>query len=194
MLTHPNSGIDDEAPSFQKLSEAYRAGDLWRFADALVDSGGDVHPGNSLHRLRALVRERAEQDREAFADEVLQHGLELVAYVAIRTQILMERAILEQNRSLRCGQLHSLLPETVTAKLLPQLVQMQRHLGEMLEMRAATLRKRELAVAKRRENRQPAPEEPPESEAHNAAQAEEHQPGACRRSAAQHVSLNGSMS
>jgi len=189
------TAVDDELPSIFKLQNAYQAGDLWGFVDALVDSGGDVHPADPLRRLRAMVRDRAQLDATAFADDVLQHGLELVGYLAIRTQILIERAMLQHDRNLRAGYLHSPLPETVTAGLLPRLTQMQRHLAEMLEMQASTQRKLELAAAKRRENRQPpqmTPDGPQAPEACATSEDEEPLAEICNRSPAKQVILNGS--
>jgi len=189
------TAVDDELPSIFKLQNAYQASDLWGFVDALIDSGGDVHPADPLRQLRALVRDRASQDATAFADDVLQHGLELVGYLAIRTQILMERAMLQHDRNLLSGYLHSPLPETVTERLLPRLTQMQRHLAEMLEMQASTLRKRELAAAKRRENRQPpqiTPDGRQENEACATSEGEEALAEVCQRSTAKQVILNGS--
>jgi len=189
------TAVDDELPSIFKLQNAYQAGDLWGFVDALIDSGGDVHPSDPLRQLRAMVRDRASQDATAFADEVLNHGLELVAYLAIRTQILIERAMLQHDRNLRAGYLHSPLPETVTAGLLPRLTQMQRHLAEMLEMQASTQRKLELAAAKRRENRQPpqmTPDGPQAPEACATSEDEEPLAEICNRSPAKQVILNGS--
>jgi len=189
------AAVDDERPAVFKLRDAYQAGDLWGFVDALVDSGGDVHPADPLRRLRAMVRDRAQLDATAFADDVLQHGLELVGYLAIRTQILLERAMLQHDRNLLSGYLHSPLPETVTERLLPRLTQMQRHLAEMLEMQASTLRKRELAAAKRRENRQPiqtTPDGPQETKACKSGEAEEPLAEVCQRSTAKQVILNGS--
>jgi hypothetical protein len=189
------TAVDDELPSIFKLQNAHQAGDLWGFVDALIDSGGDVYPADPLRQLRAMVRDRASQDATAFADEVLNHGLELVAYLAIRTQILIERAMLQHDRNLRAGYLHSPLPETVTAGLLPRLTQIQRHLAEMLEMQASTQRKRELAAAKRRENHRPiqgSPAVPQETEGSETGEVEESLAEICHQSTAKQVILNGS--
>lgn len=64
MTRQRTAAVDDEQPSIFKLKEAFQAGDLWGFVDALVDSGGDVHPADPLRRLRTMVRDRAQHRAE----------------------------------------------------------------------------------------------------------------------------------
>lgn len=100
--------------------------------------------------LRA-VEVRARRSPELFSSEILAKIVSLTSFLTLRSHYLLTKRIEQFDRSPQ-GRGRVELPPAFTEKVIPQLMDLQRSLCEILHAQAAVLRMHELARAKRIEN------------------------------------------
>jgi hypothetical protein len=104
---------------------------------------------SGFEKLARIVRRRALSDPDAFAAEIMNHGMSAAGFLHFRLTYYLERLLSNYDLGRDGG---ASLPKEVVDVLLPALMQLDRHIGELATMRAAIARQTELARAKRIEN------------------------------------------
>ena len=104
---------------------------------------------SSFERLARTIRRRAFSDPDAFATEIINHGLSTAGFVHFRLVYYLDRLLSNYDLG-RDGD--ASLPKEVVELLMPALMRLDQHIGEMATMRATIARQAELARAKRIEN------------------------------------------
>jgi hypothetical protein len=108
----------------------------------------EVDNQREFGRLARLVRRQALGDPDGFCDEILNHGTAVVGYLHMRLAFYLERLI-ERSDFGHGRDAGANLPADVLEKVLPSLIQVQRHLADLSLLRASRDRQRALADAKR---------------------------------------------
>jgi hypothetical protein len=129
--------------------DAEKRGDVLGFLFALATSHpAEVDNQREFGRLARLARRKALLDPDGFCDEVLDYGAAIIGYLNLRLVFYAERLI-ERSDFGHGRDAGANLPADVMEKVLPSLIQVQRHLADMSLLRASRDRQRALADAKR---------------------------------------------
>jgi hypothetical protein len=134
------------------LDLMWNKGDLFNFLRVLAQaSSKSVDRPKEFQRALRLIRRRAAAEPEELVRDVLKSGETIISYLLLR----LESQILDQLREFdntldNAG--GDILPQDFFDRVLPNWIQMQRHLGQIALSRATVSRQIELARAKQLEN------------------------------------------
>jgi hypothetical protein len=104
---------------------------------------------SEFERLARIARRRALSNPDAFAKEILDHGLSAAGFLHFRLVYYIDRLLSNYDLGRDGG---ASLPKEVVDVLLPALMQLDRHVADLTVMRATMARQAELARAKKIEN------------------------------------------
>ena len=93
--------------------------------------------------LRA-IEVRSQEDREGFADNILNTMVQFSSYLLLRTHFIVGRRISQHDHAQRtCG--HVDFSPDVLTKHIPMLTELQGHVADLIQTQAAVIRLRQLA-------------------------------------------------
>ncbi len=125
---------------------------LGRFRSiAAADNEIVILRGDEFARLFRLIRTGARKNSAAVASEILDYGISLLSYIALRQGCHLEHVMKANDRHINRGSQTALSPPIVET-MLPAFFQTQSQLAELAERRVFIDRQRELTRAKKLDN------------------------------------------
>ena len=132
--------------------EAFERGDAFEMFQTIVDAPfAMVDLSEQFPRLHSLIRQNAKTNPLGFAQNVIDQGIATIGFMAMRLQLTLHRRLLRHDVTFARNNGEGVPPD-VLERIMPLLVGLYRHLGDMGETKARLARQAELARAKKLEN------------------------------------------
>jgi hypothetical protein len=134
---------------FDRREKLAEAGDVKGFVDDLAQAqSGNLDWKQVYKQLQRVIAVASEKDPENFAQGLFQSTTCFVAYAAMRLQLACGNILAQQNIAANGSPTH--LPADLMTNFLPPMIQMQRHLADLLHAWASTMR--QWSLVKRRQD------------------------------------------
>lgn len=145
--------------AYEVREQAVAQADVFGLVDALVEQSAvelGVEMPEELRSLYRLIQGQCRSDQAMFARQMFRHTYALASYLTLRVEIQVRRALHSFDQYLASRPNEIGLPPQAQA-MLGTLLKLQRTLGELDQMNAASERLRGLTEARSRRPPQPRP-------------------------------------